>query len=96
MPTITKKMLAESVTARTGLTTATAEVVTQSVLDAITEELLIGNRIELRNFGVFKLQKRAARPALNPKTMEPIQVPARYGVKFKPGGQFKADVEARK
>ena len=46
-------------------------------LDRIVEELSQGNRIELRDFGVFEVKKRAARKARNPRTGEEAFVPAK-------------------
>ena len=50
-------------------------------------------RIELRNFGVFEVKRRAARKARNPKTGEEIPISARRVVTFRPGQKLKARVE---
>ena len=42
-------------------------------------------RIELRNFGVFECKERKARIGRNPKTGDPVDVPAKFVVTFKPG-----------
>ena len=59
--------------------------VVQSTLDCITETLLKEGKIELRNFGVFKVRDRKARKARNPRTGEAGQVGAYKTVVFKPG-----------
>jgi len=66
--------------------------VLQAFLDEIVGELRRGNRLEFRNFGVFRLRSRAARIARNPKTGEQVIVPPRLAVEFKPGRRLK-DVE---
>ena len=61
-------------------------------LDRIVEELSQGNRIELRDFGVFEVKKRAARKARNPRTGEEAFVPAKNVVVFKVGKLMKERV----
>jgi integration host factor subunit beta len=69
-----------------------AKEIIQSFLDEIIEELGRGNRLEFREFGVFEIQERAARKALNPRTREKVGVPARHVVKFKVGRLMKERV----
>jgi integration host factor subunit beta len=57
----------------------------QQFLDEITKELSKNNRLEFRDFGVFEIKEQAARTAQNPKTLEPVKVPAKRKVKFKMG-----------
>jgi len=59
--------------------------IVQSVFDSIVETLVEENRIELRNFGVFEVRKRAARKARNPKTGDEVMVQEKYVVVFKAG-----------
>ena len=49
-------------------------------------------RIELRNFGVFEVKKRAARKARNPRTGQRVDVPEKYVVTFKPGKEMEEKV----
>src|SRR5262245_22542140 len=52
----------------------------------IVESLLKGDRVELRNFGVFEVVDRAARIARNPKaTTQEVFIPKRKMVKFSQG-----------
>ncbi|MHC4147372.1 MAG: HU family DNA-binding protein, partial [Planctomycetota bacterium] len=48
-------------------------------------ELANNNRLEFRDFGVFEVREQAARVAQNPKTLEPVEIPAKRRVKFKIG-----------
>jgi integration host factor subunit beta len=57
----------------------------QQFLDEITKELTKSNRLEFRDFGIFEVKERAARTAQNPKTLEPVEIPAKRKVKFKMG-----------
>ncbi|MFP6659453.1 MAG: HU family DNA-binding protein, partial [Pirellulales bacterium] len=49
-------------------------------------------RIELRNFGVFEVKRRAARKARNPRTGEKVFVPQKFVVTFKPGKEMEERV----
>ena len=93
MQTITKKVLIDLISVNTKYKKADVGKIMNLVLDSIVIELGKGNRIELRNFGVFESTMRASRKAQNPKTLEPVQVPAKRVVKFKPGKVMKFKVE---
>ena len=59
-------------------------------LDIVADALARGRDVELRNFGVFELQKRKARVGRNPNKPEvDVQIPARVVVKFKAGKELK-------
>jgi len=85
MATITKKYLIGKIAETTNTSQSTARSIVQCFLDEIIAELAKDNRLEFRDFGVFEVRKRAARAAQNPKTLEPVQVPAKKTVKFKMG-----------
>lgn len=52
-------------------------------LKAITEEVQKGERIDLRGFGTFCLQKKKARSVFSPIAKKNIDVPPRFNVVFK-------------
>ena len=85
MPTRTKKELVDRVAERTQCKHATVKAVVQQFLDEVTSELAKNNRLEFRDFGVFEVREAAPRTAQNPKTLEPVNVPAKRKVKFKMG-----------
>ena len=85
MATITKKELVDRIAERTQKKPITVKTIVQQFLDEITSELSKGNRLEFRDFGVFEVRQAAPRTAQNPKTLEPIEVPAKRRVKFKMG-----------
>ena len=89
MGTITKKELIDQIAGRTQLKRGDVKHVIQLFLDGIVDELGRGNRIEFRDFGVFEIKVRKPRQAQNPKTLEPVAVPARRTVKFKVGRLMK-------
>lgn len=68
-----------------GVTVAATRRVVDGVFDLVRKALAEGKRIEVRNFGVFKVVDRAPRVARNPRTGERRSVPARKAVKFVAG-----------
>jgi integration host factor subunit beta len=85
MPTITKKDFVDRIAERTQCKHIVVKAVVQQFLDEITTELAKNNRLEFRDFGVFEVREQAARIAQNPKTLEPVAVPAKRRAKFKMG-----------
>ena len=70
----------------------TKKEIVQKTFDAIVETLVEDGRIELRNFGVFEVKKRAARKARNPRTGTRVDVPTKFVVTFKPGKEMEEKV----
>ena len=65
----------------------------QKTLNYITESLAKGDKMELRNFGVFDVKIRRARVCRNPNRPETdVPIPARAMVKFKAGKEMRAKV----
>ena len=89
MATISKKELVHKIADITHANKVVVRKIVQSFIDEITDELAKNNRIEFRDFGVFKTIKRPSRMAQNPKTLEKVQVEAKRKVKFKMGRVMK-------
>jgi len=89
MSTTTKKDLIDRISDETELRRSDVKQVVQAFLDNVIVELSRGNRLEFRDFGVFELRDRKPRIAQNPKTLDPVPVPARRTVKFKVGRLMK-------
>ena len=71
-----------------------ADVITHT-LDAIRDALVNGDTVELRNFGVFKIEIRKERIGRNPKDPSvDIRIPARKVVKFRSGKEMKNQLDA--
>ncbi len=92
MQTTTKRDLCEKIVKKTNNTQLIVKETIQMFLDRIIQELAQGNRIELRDFGVFEVKQRAARKARNPRTGEEAFVPAKNVVVFKVGKLMKDKV----
>lgn len=92
MQTTTKRDLCEKIVRKTNNSQLVVKETVQMLLDRIVQELSQGNRIELRDFGVFEVKQRAARKARNPRTGEEAFVPAKKVVLFKVGKLMKEKV----
>lgn len=90
--TVTKKEIVEKVAEATGVKQFQAKKVVQKAFDIIVDALVKGNRVELRDFGVFKIKSRKARKGRNPRTGDSVPVPAKRAVVFKAGMELKKKV----
>jgi nucleoid DNA-binding protein len=91
--TLTKRDLVIRISEETGLIQTQVFDVVQKTLDYIAESLAKGDKVELRNFGVFDVKIRKARVGRNPNKPETdVPIPARAMVKFKAGKEMRAEV----
>lgn len=91
--TVTKKEMVIHIARETKIKQIDVKKVVQQGLDYIIKTLADGKRIELRNFGVFKVKSRRSRIGRNPRTGETVSVPPRKVVVFRPGLVMKRDVK---
>ncbi len=90
MGTVTKKKLIQTISQAKGLHPNDVRNVIQAFLDAMTDSLAQGERLEFRDFGVFEIVERKQKIGRNPKNAAvPIVIPARKAVKFTPGKKMK-------
>lgn len=75
--------------------TKEAEMIVKVILDALSDTLAKGGRIEIRDFGSFKLNFKLARQGRNPKTGKNVNVPAKHVPHFKVGKELKERIAAR-
>ena len=69
------------------------EEVVKKILEHMGQTLASGERIEIRGFGSFSLHYRPPRVGRNPKSGEPVSLPAKYVPHFKPGKQLRERVD---
>lgn len=94
MATVTKKKLIQVISQKKGMHPNDVRNVIQAFLDAMTDCLSVGDRLEFRDFGVFEVVKRKQKIGRNPKNASvPIVIPARLSVKFTPGKKMKKFIE---
>jgi len=90
---MTKKDIILRVSDETKLKQIDVKRVVQKTFDCIIESLARGEKIELRNFGVFKIKQRKSRTGRNPRTGQVVPVPPRKVVVFKPGLEMKQKIK---
>ncbi|NYT77803.1 integration host factor subunit beta [Alcaligenaceae bacterium] len=66
----------------------------KTMLDAMSEALASGQRIEIRGFGSFSLSERQPRIGRNPKSGEQVMVPGKQVPHFKPGKELRERVDS--
>ena len=90
---MTKRNLVIRISNETGLVQQQVLDVIQKTLDYIAGALAKGEKVELRNFGVFEVKVRKARVGRNPNNPgTDVPIPQRAVVKFKPGKEMRDQV----
>ena len=89
---MTKKDIVLRITDMTSIKQVDVKKVVQKTFDVIVDSLIRSEKVELRNFGVFKIKERRARFGRNPRTGESVPVPPRKVVVFKPGLEMKKKI----
>jgi integration host factor subunit beta len=77
------------------LTQRDTEFAVKTVLDAMTEALAKGHRIEIRGFGSFSINRRPPRVGRNPRSGEQVTIPEKLVPHFKPGKALREAVDGR-
>lgn len=90
---MTKTDLIAAVAEKSNLTKKDSDKVVSAVVDVITEALANGDKVSLVGFGTFEVKNRAARQGINPRTKEPMPIPASKLPAFKAGKSLKEAVE---
>jgi len=88
-----KQALVELIHGKVGGTKVQAEEIVESILEAITTTLKKGEEVSIAGLGIFSVKTRAARTARNPKTGEPVKVPATRVPKFRAAKALKDAVK---
>src|SRR5262245_35601171 len=90
---MTKRDLVNRISEQTGLVQQHVLDIVQKTLDYMSECLAKGEKVELRNFGVFEIKVRKARIGRNPNQPgTDVPIPERAVVKFKPGKEMREAV----
>ncbi len=93
---MTKTDLIEKVSEKTaGLTKKQTEIVVNMLFDSMKEALAMGDKIEIRGFGSFRIRNRRNREGRNPKTGETVAVPEKRVPFFKAGKELKELVDGK-
>ena len=84
-----KNELIGAIAEKSGLSKKDSEKALAATICAITGALKKGDKVQLVGFGIFDVKNRAARTGHNPKTKEPIKIPATRVPQFKAGKALK-------
>ena len=87
-----KTTLVEAVAAKTNLKKKEADAAVNAVIEAITEELATGGKVQIVGFGTFKVKERPERVGRNPATKQAITIPASKVPAFAAGAELKKSV----
>ncbi len=93
---MTRSDLVEDLPNRFGqLTQRDAEYAVKTILDAVSDALVRGHRIEIRGFGSFSVNRRPPRMGRNPRSGESVAIPEKRVPHFKPGKALREAVDGR-
>ena len=90
MSKCTRSRIVDILRSGAGLEVSQARELARRIIESLAAAIAAGEVIELRGFGTFEVRERKTRRAHNPRTMAPVDVPARRVVFFKPGQELKA------
>ena len=82
-----------AVSAKSGLSKVDSKKAVEAFVETVSEELKSGGKVALLGFGSFSVTEKSARKGVNPKTKQPINIPARKSVKFKAGSELADSVK---
>ena len=93
---MTRSDLVETLAERFGqLTQRDAEFAVKTILDAMSDALARGHRIEIRGFGSFSVSRRPPRLGRNPRNGAQVLIPEKRVPHFRPGNALREAVEAK-
>ncbi len=87
-----KAELVDKVAGKSGVGKSDAEKVVNAFLEVVQDAVAADDKVTLPGFGAWSRSQRAARTGRNPRTGEPVQIPASKAVKFSVGAKFKEHV----
>ena len=90
---INKDALIDQVTNITRLARKDVEEVINVFLEAIVDKLSMGGKVNLTGFGVFEVKDRKGRRGVDPRSLQPIEIPTVKVAKFRPGKTLKESVK---
>ena len=91
---MTKREFANIISDRLRVSKSTAQENVDIIFEGIYDVLSSGESLTINGFGNFEIKQKAERNSRNPRTGEPMTVPARMELKFRPCKQLKEDVRA--
>ena len=87
-----KRELVATMAEKSGLARKNCEAALDAFVASVVDALKSGDKVHLAGFGTFEVKERAARTGRNPRTKEPVDIPASKQPAFRPGKPFKETV----
>jgi len=79
-----KKELVVTVSEMTGISKSDTRKTFEAIIEAISAEMQKNEKVIILGFGTFSVKDKAARMSIHPQTMQPLELPAKKVVRFKP------------
>lgn len=92
---MTKAELVEIISEETGVNKKDTGIIVNLIMENIGQALVMGDKVELRGFGSFKVKTRRSRQARNPRTGDSVEVPAKRVPFFKASNELKAGLNKK-
>ena len=86
---MTKADLINAIAEKAEFSKKDSEKALNAVISSITDALVSGDKVQIVGFGTFEVRQRDAKEAINPRTKEKIQIPAKKAPAFKAGKALK-------
>ena len=86
---MTKADLINAIAEKAEFSKKDSEKALNAVISSITDALVSGDKVQIVGFGTFEVRQRDAKEAINPRTKEKIQIPAKKAPAFKAGEALK-------
>lgn len=86
---MTKAELINAIAEKGEFSKKDSEKALNAVISSITDALVAGDKVQIVGFGTFEVRNRDAKEAINPRTKEKIQIPAKKAPAFKAGKALK-------
>ena len=86
-----KSELINAMAAESGLSKTDAKKALDAFISVVTNAMKEGDKVALVGFGTFSQSVRAGRTGINPSTKQPVEIPAKKVVKFKPGAELELE-----
>ncbi len=87
-----KAELIEKITSASGVAKGDVDKVVNSFIDTVQRAVAVDDKVTLPGFGAWSRSQRKARVGRNPRTGDPVNIPASKAVKFSVGARFKEQV----
>lgn len=92
---MTKADLINAIAEKAEFSKKDSEKALNAVISSITDALVSGDKVQIVGFGTFEVRQRDAKEAINPRTKEKIQIPAKKAPAFKAGKALKDAVDVK-